>query len=159
MKRRIIWGGAIAICLCTAVAGWGWHRLSQRRSLPFPLSDEPVVGRRLYSLGSSSGPPPPDSAPRLHDWPVMGDSVPVPPDIAAALREVLSSPSTYTIYDSQCFEPGLAVSFGAGSNRVDVLICLLCNRAMFYRGDMQVGRCLSDEGKRRLSSIYDRLFQ
>src|SRR5579864_5943525 len=99
MNRRIIWGAVIAICICTAVLGWGWHRLDQRRSLPFPLNDEPVVGRRLFALGSGTQPPP-DTAPRLHDWPVIGAPVPVPPDIAATLRDILASPSTYTIYDS-----------------------------------------------------------
>jgi hypothetical protein len=52
----------------------------------------------------------------------------------------------------------MAISFGDGANRVDVLICLLCDRAQFYTGDKVQGRCLSDEGHKRLSIMYQRIF-
>lgn len=144
-----------AACIA-ATAIWGWHHLSQRRTLPFPISAKPAIARRIYS--TPSGTPPPDNAPRLHDWKVVGDPLPIPPDLASELRTVLSSPSTYSFQDSHCFEPGMAVSFGEGPTRVDVLICLLCNRTVFHSGNAEVGRSLSDEGNKRLSSIYQRLF-
>ena len=53
----------------------------------------------------------------------------------------------------------MAVSFGEGPGHVDVVICLLCNRMVFYRGDEEIGRLISDQGKKRLSSIYQRIFK
>jgi len=139
------------------LGGFAWHYLAQRRSLPFPLIGEPVIGRRIDSMASNV-PQPPDDAPKMYEWPVIGDAVMVAPDVAAELREILSSPSTYTFQDSDCFEPGMAVSFGDGTNRVDVLICLLCNKAIFYRGERRVGRHISEQGNKRLRSIYQRIF-
>jgi len=144
----------IAVAL---LSDFAWQHFARRLTLPFALIGEPVIGRRIYSPAGDD-PQPPANAPRLHDWPVIGDPVAAVPELAADLRDILSSPSTYTIQDSQCFEPGMAVSFGDGANRVDVLICLLCNRAVFYSGDDQVGRCISEEGNKRLTSIYRRLF-
>jgi hypothetical protein len=155
--RKILVFGTIFVVILAIAGGLAWQHFSQRRTLPFALIGEPVVGRRIYSMGSSATMPRKD-APLLHDYPVIGDPVSVSPDLAAELHGVLSSPSTYTFSDNQCFEPGMAVSFGDGAHRVDVLICLLCNRAVFFSGDNRVGRCISDEGNKRLSSIYTRLF-
>ena len=52
----------------------------------------------------------------------------------------------------------MAVSFGEGADHIDVVICLLCDRAVFYSGNKQLGRCISDQGNKRLSSVYRRLF-
>jgi hypothetical protein len=140
------------------MAGWGWYYLNQhRRNLPFPLSAEPVVGHRID--GESQWNDLPKGATSLRHFKVIGDPVAVPPDIAAEVRNILASTSTYTFNDSQCFVPGMALTFGDGPNHVDVLICLLCKRIVFYRGDAQVGHSLSDEGNDRLTSIYKRLFK
>ncbi len=156
--RKTLAAAAVLCIIATVLSGVAWHYLAQRRSLPFALTGEPVVGRRISSHFASTLTPPPDDAPRLRDWPVIGEPAAVAPDVAAELREILGSPSTYTFFDSDCFEPGMAVSFGEGAYRVDVLICLLCDRAVFYRGDRQVGRHISDQGKMRLTAIYQRLF-
>jgi hypothetical protein len=89
---------------------------------------------------------------------VIGDPVIVPPDIAGQIRQILNSRSTYDVVQSDCFEPGLAISFGDGDSRVDVVICLLCNRAVFYARGSEVSRKISDEGNKRLTVIYRRLF-
>jgi hypothetical protein len=160
-KREIrvtLVAAAVVGTLAIALSAWGWHHLRQRLTLPFPIDAEPVVARRVYS-GADDSIAPPENAPRLHDWPVIGDPVPVPPDVAAELRDILSSSSTYLIQQSDCFEPGMAVSFGQGPNRVDVIICLLCNRAVFYRGDQSVVRKISDLGNKRLMGIYERVFK
>lgn len=157
-KVRIVLAASAAIVIAASIVGAViWRELAERRRLPFPLIGEPVVGRLIYSPAGDL-PEPPLTAPRLHDWRVVGALVAVAPDVAAELRDILGTPSSYTINNSQCFEPGMAVSFGDGPHRVDVLICLLCNRAVFYSGDSQVGRCISDEGNKRLSAIYLRIF-
>jgi len=148
---------AILCVLTFALGVWGWRYFGQRRSLPFPLGGEPVVARHLYSMASGEIPPPAD-APQFHGWRVFADPIAVPPDVAAELRNILSTPSSFTFSDSQCFEPGMAFSFGQGADHVDVLICLLCNRAVFFRGDAQVGRCISEEGNKRLTAVYQTLF-
>ena len=158
MKGKTTRTAIIIVSLCTASVGWGWYHLSQRRHLPFPINAEPIVSQRIYNEFLNVDRPP-DGTPELHHWKVLGDALPVPSDVAAQVRNILASPSTYTMHDSQCFEPGMAFSFGEGSNRVDVLICLLCNRAVFYRGAEEVGHCLSDDGNKRLSAIYERLFK
>jgi hypothetical protein len=155
--RKIFAVTTVFLVIVAILSVFVWHHFSPRRSLPFALSGEPVIGRRIYSPFSGAASPP-ANAPRLHDFPIIGEPIPFTPALAAELREILNSPSTYTIYDSECFEPGMAASFGDGANRIDVLICLLCNRAVFYSGNSHVGRCISDEGHKRLSSIYERLF-
>ena len=157
--RRLILIASSTLLLAASVIliAFVWHRLSLRRTLPFPLTSEPVVARRIYSFGGYDIEPP-ASAPRLDGYPVIGDPVIVPPDAAAQVRQILSSPSTFDFRDSSCFEPGMAISFGEDQDRVDVIICLLCDRMVFYRGNSQVGRTISGEGHNRLTSIYQRLF-
>jgi hypothetical protein len=87
-----------------------------------------------------------------------GDEVVVAPALSPEVRRILEAPSTYSYSSSECFEPGMALSFGNGPDRVDVLICLLCNRVVFYQADHQVVRHLSEEGNRRLTQIYKKLF-
>jgi hypothetical protein len=157
MTRRTVFRIATASAAIIAVAATLAGVVRHRKSLPFPLIGEPVVGRHVYSFGSSDAPPP-ESSPRLREWQVIGQPVAVPPDVAAEIRQILSSPSTYLASQSDCFLPGMAISFGDGDSRVDVVICLLCNRAVFYRGDSQIPRRISDEGNRRLTSVYQRLF-
>jgi hypothetical protein len=158
MKRRRLWTSlAVVFLLAVALGAWGWYRVDRWCSPPFPIDADPVVGRQVYSIASDL-PEPPKDAPQLDGFPIIGKPVAIPADLARELREVLKSRSTYMYVDSMCFEPGMAVSFGSGADRVDVVICLLCDRAVFYRGGVSSGRRLTDEGKQRLKSIYDRMF-
>ena len=153
---------AVAIVLalgCLGIAGTAIVAgvIRSRLVAPFPLTGDPVVVRHIYSMGGDD-PFPPENSPRLRDWPVIGEPVRVTPEVAAEIRQILNSRSTYDVGQPACFEPGMAISFGDGGGRVDVVICLLCHRAVFYRGDSQVARKISDEGNKRLTSIYRRLF-
>jgi hypothetical protein len=157
-KRKLGVVLLVILLLATGAIGWGWYQVDQWCSPPFPISGDPVLGWRVYSMGSDDHQPPAD-APQLDDWPVTGGPVVVRADLAKELREVLQSHSTYMIAPGDCFEPGMAVTFGKGPDRVDVVICLLCDRAVFYHGGSSEARRLTVEGKQRLKSIYDRLFK
>ncbi len=148
---------AIALVLIVAaLSGSLWFHLSQRRALPFTLAGDPVIARRILPLISAVDGP--EDAPQLHNFTIIGDPVSVAPNVATNLREILNTPSTYTFSDSTCFEPAMAVSFGDGASRVDVLICLYCDRAVFYSGNSQVGHQVSAEGHRRLGPLYQQIF-
>ncbi len=132
--------------------------LEEGRKLPFPLNAEPVVGFRLYSV-PGVGTSPKENAPELHGWKMVGDGIPISNELASAARTILSSPSTYTGHDQRCFEPGMAITFGQGANQIDVLICLFCDRVVFYKGDEQVGHVLTKEGHEKLKTIYEQVFR
>jgi hypothetical protein len=157
MKKWKIHGAIIALgSIALGVGLWWW--VDQRCSPPYALDGGLVVGRRVYSMGVDDADEPPATAPQLDGWPVL-ETLPMSADLAREVREVLYSHSTYMAVDSTCFEPGMAVSFGTGADQVDVVICVRCDRAVFYRAGQSEGRRLTIEGGKRLVSIYERLFK
>jgi len=68
--RKLLVAAAVVCIVPGVLGGFAWQYLAQRRSLPFALTGEPVVGRRIYSMASNMTPPS-DDAPRLREWPVV----------------------------------------------------------------------------------------
>jgi hypothetical protein len=155
VRRQILLllGILVSIAIFTGIAAV-WRQDREARHLPFLIDSDPVIGNKVHSVTSTTKP----SGRRLQDFELDGDEVIVAPDVSREVRQILAAPSTYRYSISDCFEPGMALSFGNGPNRVDVVICLLCNRVIFYQADQQVVRHLSDQGNRRLAEIYKKLF-
>jgi hypothetical protein len=149
----ILLGILVAIAIVTGIAAL-WRLDREAHRLPFLIDSNPVIGNRVHSVVSTTKP----SLRRLRDFELDGDEVVVAPNVAAEVRQILAAPSTYNYSISDCFEPGMALSFGDGPDRVDVVICLLCNRVVFYQRDQQVVRHLSDQGNLRLAQIYKKVF-
>jgi hypothetical protein len=158
--RKKIWRRVLIVLgvLVAATVSIGlmaiWQQNAEAHRLPFLLNAEPVIANKVHSIVSTTKP----SARLLRDFQLEGNEVTVTPEVSAEVRQILADTSTYHFSISKCFEPGLALSFGDGPDRVDVLICLLCNRVVFYRGDEEVARHLSDQGNLRLARIYKKLF-
>ncbi len=131
-----------------------WQQNAEAHRLPFLLNAEPVVANKVHSIVSTTKP----SARLLRDFQLEGNEIIVPPEVSTEVRQILADPSTYHFSISKCFEPGLALSFGDGPDRVDVLICLLCNRVVFCRGAGAVARHLSNQGNLQLARTYKKLF-
>jgi hypothetical protein len=146
-------GMLAAISIATGIEAM-WRQDKEAHRLPFLLDRDPVIGNMVHSVASTTQPSPR----RLRDFTLDGDEVLVAPDVSAEMRQILAASSTYQFSISDCFEPGMALSFGSGPDRVDVVICLLCNRVVFYQGDQKVVRHLSDQGNLRLAQIYKKLF-
>jgi hypothetical protein len=58
----------------------------------------------------------------------------------------------------RCFNPGLGFAIGANPEMVEVLVCLECRYAYFFRGEERLVRTLSDEGYRLLGEFYREVF-
>jgi hypothetical protein len=125
---------------------------------PFPIDGSPVAANLLCDIGEHD-PSLPD-VPFHQEFRLKGKPVPVPDDVARELRDVLNSRSTYKSNWSQCFVPGLTISFGSGTKHVDALICLWCDRIQFYdSANHMEARLISKEGNKKLSAIYERIFK
>lgn len=120
---------------------------------PFQLDASQLAAYRINPDNRQRG-----GGSEFHHWEVLETRPAVPQAARQELIRVLQSHSTYGLEAYKCFDPGMAFSFGGGTNRVDVLICLHCRRARFYRGDGVVYKVLSDSGVERLVKIYHDLF-
>jgi len=124
---------------------------------PFPLDSSHVVayrlGRREFGEHGLIVP-----AHAFLGWPIEQTVDLTDPATASALVHALSARSTYGLLDTLCFEPGMALQFGRGSNEVDVLICLDCDHAQFIHADQSPMLNLNPLGTWRLKRLYDRIF-
>ena len=58
----------------------------------------------------------------------------------------------------RCFIPGLGFTIGAGSEMIEVLICLQCYWAYLFQGDAKMTEALSQAGQHNLAEFYVELF-
>ena len=143
---------AAFLLLAAWLGTYAWDATGRRWSLPFALDADPVLATPIDGMAWNA------TDPQIRGWMKGGQPVTVPADIASDLRKVLADSSTYKLVDTQCFVPHIAFSFGQGPGRVDVVVCLFCDRVYFYRGDQSVGHSLTHEGHNRLMAIYRRIF-
>lgn len=79
---------------------------------------------------------------------------------AAHIRHVLSAQDSYGSRDDamRCFNPRLGFTMGSGTEALDVLICIECLWAYFFRADTPTTKALSPSGRDRLISLQVDLF-
>ncbi len=79
---------------------------------------------------------------------------------AVRIREVLSAQDTYGSRDHamRCFSPRLGFTLDSGVAALDVLICIECHWAYFFRGDALTTKALSPIGRQRLMALQLNLF-
>jgi hypothetical protein len=58
----------------------------------------------------------------------------------------------------RCFIPGVGFTVGGGAERIEILVCLQCYWAYFFRGETRMAEALSEAGHRQLAEIYGELF-
>jgi hypothetical protein len=127
---------------------------SEAHRIPFALDGHPVIANIVHSIDSTTR----ASSRTLRQFDLDGDEISIAPDAAALARQILADSSSYQYSISECFEPGMSLSFGAGRDQVDVIICLLCDRVVFYQGNQQIPRHLSEQGHERLVQLYQKIF-
>jgi len=76
----------------------------------------------------------------------------------ARVRSVFTEVASFGGEGARCFIPGLGFTIGEGAEKVEILVCLKCYWAYFFRGDTQTVEALSDLGYRQLYEIYVDLF-
>ena len=58
----------------------------------------------------------------------------------------------------RCFIPGVGFTIGSGAETVEILVCLECYWAYFFRDETKMVEALSEVGHRRLAEFYVELF-
>jgi hypothetical protein len=130
--------------------------------------DEPAVvdiyrlnGKYLDELqmaeesGETLAPP----AEMFHDWPVLERRRVTEAALAKELAAAVTSRSNFGGSPAACFWPGLGVAVGEGEERLDAVICLQCNQLYRYApGESEERLVLSDQGAKKLTSLYQRAF-
>ena len=74
------------------------------------------------------------------------------------LESLLTTKSIFGGEGMRCFNPGLGITIANAIESFDVLLCLRCNWAYFFRGETRMTEELSDSGVQGLTEIYDELF-
>lgn len=124
---------------------------------PFDLPTEPVIVYRIAgseaTAARSRGNPH-----TVFGYAILQRRVVTDPQLIRELRSALTSRFTYGQTNYLCFEPGIAIEFGAAASKVTVLICLDCAHAYFYRGSDARYRNLNGLGVHRFKSLYSTMF-
>lgn len=76
----------------------------------------------------------------------------------AHIRDILHDPATFGGEGMRCFIPGLGFTIGTGPETVEVLLCLRCYHAYFFRAETHWHECLSKLGYDQLLKFYTELF-
>jgi hypothetical protein len=115
----------------------------------------PVVGYRLdghYDFRSQVS-----QAGRLRSAGIL-ESRPLTEEQSTRLRALLTAVDSFGGEGMRCFIPGLGFTVGDGSEVVEVVVCLRCYWAYFFRSDVRMVEPLSEGGHRRLGELYVELF-
>jgi hypothetical protein len=89
-------------------------------------------------------------------WDAVESKVILDAELRDEIESALDSQFTYGLFPAMCFEPGFAFTFGQGDDRVDVVVCVSCSQAYFYRGKEKKGTILSIYGGKRLQKLAER---
>lgn len=77
---------------------------------------------------------------------------------STGLRATLTATASFGGEGMRCFIPGLGFTVGSGAGAIEILVCLQCYWAYFFRGETRMVEALSEAGHRQLAGIYVELF-
>jgi hypothetical protein len=86
------------------------------------------------------------------------ESKPLTDEQSTRLRAILAGKASFGGEGMRCFTPGVGFTIGSGAEAVEVLVCLRCYWAYFFRGEKRMMEALSKAGHRQLAEIYVELF-
>lgn len=86
------------------------------------------------------------------------NSKPLTEEQAARVRSIFTTETSFGDKGTRCFFPGLGFTIGTGPETVEILICLQCMWAYFFRGEETMREPLSASGHEKLAEIYVELF-
>lgn len=86
------------------------------------------------------------------------DSRPLTNEQSARLRTTLTKTASFGGEGMRCFIPGVGFTVGSGAETLEILVCLQCYWAYFFRGESRTVEVLSKVGHRQLAEFYGELF-
>ncbi len=88
----------------------------------------------------------------------ISSNLPLSEEQARRIRTILTTPESFGGDGARCFAPGLGFSMGSDAERLEILVCLSCYWALFFRGDTEMTEALSEAGHHQLKEFYAELF-
>lgn len=119
------------------------------------LPQAPILAHRLNGGYDFNNPV--SSPGKLRSSAIL-ETIPLTEAQDSRIREILNDPATFGGEVIRCFIPGLGFTIGTGPETVEVLICLKCAWAYFFRGETRQVENLSDAGYSLLLEFYTELF-
>lgn len=86
------------------------------------------------------------------------ESRPLSDEQSKQLRAILTGERSFGGEPMRCFFPGLGFRVGDEVGALEILVCLQCYWAYFFRNETRMVEVLSEAGHRQLSEIYVKLF-
>lgn len=86
------------------------------------------------------------------------ESRPLTDEQNARLRGALTAKASFGGEGMRCFMPGVGFTVGSGGEAIEILVCLRCYWAYFFRGESRMVEALSEAGHRQFAEIYVELF-
>jgi hypothetical protein len=147
----------VAVVFVVGAAATAWYLWWPGRS-PFVLPDGPVVAFALDGNYEHQNEP----LPLMRRWPVL-ERRQLDDATAKLVRDAVSDDANlHGDTGVKCFDPGLGFRFGRAGDEVEVLICLHCKNAYFYRGtgrDLAGGKkAVTEAGVEAFGHLHASLF-
>ena len=95
----------------------------------------------------------------LYSWKVIATKEIRSKGLSDSIRNILTQSATYGNEHFKCFLPGMAFSLVEGDNSIEILICLKCRNAHYYKDGSSHSFCqLSAVGVDQLARLYQEIF-
>jgi|SRR5215468_6502064 len=137
-------------------ATWTLYTMSTtQQSFDKTLPPGPIVAHRLngnYDFRGSASQPGELRSVRILDTKPLTD------EQSTRLRATFAAAASFGGDGMRCFIPGVGFTVGAGAEAIEILVCLRCYWAYFFRGETRMVEALSEAGHRQFAEIYVELF-
>ncbi|MDP9175405.1 MAG: hypothetical protein M3O30_16305 [Planctomycetota bacterium] len=154
MKRKKLIIAAVVLVAIILFVLFGNHSL---KTAPYSLPASPMVAFRItgQETDSHSFANDPNT---LHGYAIVQKREITDPRLQQAVVNALTSRLVYGLEGDLCFEPGIAISFGDGRDRIDALICLNCRHIYFFHAGEVACTDINSTGAARIKELYAQLF-
>ncbi len=157
-----VWGGLIG---CTIVMTWmGWHQPGHRDLVRLFGNGGNLncvqEASRIYATRLGPQPGLPEAPSRLEDYIAIAEPVELPPELAARLKTLLTSPRSYQWGVAVACNPlyGYRLRFQCDGTPVEMWVCLKCSQIEVVVDGHGVGGGLFTPIARELRALSVELF-
>lgn len=121
------------------------------------LLDGQYYEKRAVETGDDGPIAPPDKS--FRTWPILRSKDIATQKLAGSIREAVSDSANFGGGGSDCFNPGMGISFGEGDRQIDTVVCIDCEWLYLYEPGKKVEqKTLSAAGKRKFARLYAEIF-
>ncbi len=149
MKRKKFAVAAIAVIALILFVLFGNHSF---QTAPYSLPASPMVAYRITGEEMDSHSFANDSN-TLHGYAIVQKREITDPRLQQAVVNMLTSRLVYGLEGDLCFEPGIAIPFGDGRDRIDALICLTCRHIYFFHAGEVAYTNINSTGAARIKEL------